>query len=141
MTGKADIEMKQLADVKMLLPTITAALGDRGGFTLNMIGPIYFGTIPDSETSSRLQVPNEIEVSTDDLFAEDVTMLEFKEKVIGVYFRIFAARHHFDRDEIKKGLKISDVTMGRYCKLYGVEMQHKKRGRRPGRLLLQEGRE
>lgn len=116
--------MKQLADIKILLPAITGALKDGQGFNLNMIGPIYVGG--SNNETKQIEGPREIErvfISADDLFSEDMTIVEFKRRMTLAYFRIVASRNSNSADRVVKILGIGPQTATKYAREAGINLK------------------
>jgi hypothetical protein len=123
-----DVNMKQFADIKLLLPTITDALNGGQGFTLNMIGPINIGgpggNRNKDKTKCQQNSPTLIErsyISSDDIFAEDFTMADFARRAKLSYFKIIATRHKFDRHKLGKILDLSSQSLHTYAREAGIK--------------------
>lgn len=125
---KADVNMKQLVDIKLLLPTIADALGGGQGFTLNMIGPINIGgSVGEGNEHRRKQnellpITEKVYLNSDDIFAEDLTMAEFHNRAKLHYFKIMATRHNFSRRKLENILALSSTSVSNYAKTAGINL-------------------
>ena len=125
-----NVDMKQFADIKVLIPAITGALDKKQGFMLNMVGPIYIGGKVEGETKTHgraksrdAQIAAQTRyLSTEALFEDDISMNDFIEKARIFYFRAVATRHDFDMGKICDVLGLKSARVHQIAKLAGVKV-------------------
>jgi hypothetical protein len=120
----------QHADIKVLMPILQEALkGSEGALNLNMVGPIYITTANKGESQELLPAPipkmKYKEISSDDIFSEELSLREFQRKAEDIYFRIVCSRHDFQKKKLKEVLQISSTWLLVMAKRCNVKLASK----------------